>query len=121
MNNLENSMYVGAQDAYDRMGDDDGSMLTDAVIQLEVALQARELPPIIKHARTHIMDCALDEYDVIESALMQSLTDPAEAGQIITRLMDKHLRNYAEGHLSTLKEFFRLGQYEPEPDHEQAA
>jgi len=107
---IENSLVAGAQQAYEatNVAPCPQAMLDKAVIDLEVALAARELSPIVAHAKQHILDCALDDYEVIEAALMQTLTDPAEAGHMMARLMDKHIKNYVAGHASTLIEHFKI-------------
>lgn len=107
---IENSLVAGAQQAHEatNVAPYPATVLTDIVIQLEVALAARELTPIVAHAKEHILDCALDDYEVVENALMQTLTDPAEAGHMMARLMDKHIKNYVAGHASTLIEHFKI-------------
>jgi hypothetical protein len=105
---LENSLVVGAQRAYESAYRKPHSpaALAGVIAELEVALQQRGArSPLIEHAASWVEDCVLDDMESLTAALWQSQSGDASA---VIALMDKHVAAYAAQHLSALIEHFHI-------------
>jgi hypothetical protein len=104
--NLENSMVIGAQRAYEAACPEVRDDALDEVAEnLATAIHSGDKHPLIEHARICIEDCALDDPIALWEAVKS-----AERGDTskVDELMKHLIRAYAEAHLTTLGRYFNI-------------